>query len=240
MKGVQMLKMVRKNCVECPAKCESLFQVLENTDINKLNKFNTSQSFKKGDIIFHQGTPSFGLYCIEEGDVKIYNQADDGREIISKIASTGDLIDMSSLFNTKEYQVSAKALSAVKCCFIEKSQLKEMATNNQHINFELFKFLERELILANQRSNELILKNVKSRLATYLLRTSFTSERLQGRRLTSYLSREELAGHLGSAHETVIRCLTEFKELGYIREENRTFQILNRDKLFELSGGLFS
>ena len=232
-----MLKMTRKNCLECPAQCESLFQGLKNTELDGLKQFNTSQSFKKGDIIFHQGTPSFGLYCIEEGNVKIYNQADDGREIISKIASTGDLIDMSSLFNTKDYQVSAKALSAVKCCFIEKSQLKEMAKNNQQINFELFKFLEKELITANQRSNELILKNLKSRLATYLIRTAIHPENLKGHKLTSNLSREELAGHLGSAHETVIRCLTEFKELGYIREENRIFHILNRDKLFELSGG---
>jgi CRP-like cAMP-binding protein len=54
---------------------------------------------------------------------------------------------------------------------------------------------------------------------------------------TPHLSREEIASYIGSAHETVIRCISEFKELGYINEENKTFYILNKEMLLNLSGG---
>ncbi len=221
-----MINPTKMNCRECPAQCRSLFEDLGEELLDDIKNLKNHQIFKKGDILFHQGSPSFGLYCIELGSVKLFTQGDDGREIITKIAMPGDLIDISSLFHAKDYQLSAKALGTVKSCFIEKSQIKELVRKNESINSNLFKFLEKDLIAANRRGNELILKNLKSRLASYLLRMSPSPQ----------LSREELAGYLGSAHETVIRCLTEFKDLGYIREENRTFYILNQDKLYELSG----
>ena len=231
-----MINPTKTSCHHCPAQCLSIFQNLNESLLDEIKNIKTHQIFKKGDILFHQGSPSFGLYCIESGSVKLFIQGDDGREIISQIASAGDLIDVSSLFHAKDYQVSAKALGQVKCCFIEKTQIKEFTKKSEHINLNLFKLLEHNLIAANLRGNELILKNLKNRLASYLVRMAPTSSPHHEIKFAPQLSREELAGYLGSAHETVIRCLTEFKDLGYIREENRTFYILNPDKLYELSG----
>jgi CRP-like cAMP-binding protein len=217
----------------------SPFQVLPKENFQKLLNTKTVHHFRKGEMIYHQETPCFGLHCIESGTVKLFTQEEDGKEIISRIAKKGDLIGHTSIFCRKNYIESAKALEPVDCSFIETPLVKELLQESPVLMNEILLKMSYELYESNIKNADMVRKNVRERLAAYFIKMTHSrgNQQLPCNHFTPHLSREEIASYIGSAHETVIRCISEFKELGYINEENKTFYILNKEMLLNLSGG---
>lgn len=227
------MKGQKKNCFGCTAHGSSLFCQLPKKELDMIQEIKTTQLYRKGEIIFHQETPSYGLHCIEAGTVKLFTQEEDGKEIIHRISKSGDLLGACSFFGNKSYFESAKALEPVSCCFIDSTQLKELLNGMPELYKEFILKLSHELLEANKRNTDMIRKNVRERLATYFIKMadSLGNGNEDKASFTPHLSREEIASYIGSAHETVIRCISEFKELGYIEEQNKTFTILNKERL---------
>ena len=225
-------------CSECPAHCASLFNDLPTSELEKIMQKKSVHHFRKGEIIYHQDTSCFGVHCLESGTVKIFTQEEDGKEIINRISKAGDLLGHTSLFGEKKYRESAKALEATSCCFIETAEIKELLQSSPNLSTFFMQKISQELFESNLRNADMVRKNVRERLANYFIKMSkhLGHEKNSQMFFTPHLSREEIASYIGSAHETVIRCISEFKELGYIHEENKTFYILNKDKLNHLSG----
>lgn len=231
----------QKNCVcsDCPALCLTSFKNLNTDELQKLAQMKTIHHYRKGEMIYHQDTPSFGLHCIQSGTVKLYTQEEDGKEIINRLAKTGNFIGHSSALGEKSYTECAKVLEDTTCCFIETNQFKSLLETSPQLLSEFLKTISLELTEASHRHADLIRKNVRARLASYLIKMaqgSISDEEQD--QFTHHLSREEMASYIGSAHETVIRCLSEFKELGYIEEGNKSFIILNKERLIHLGGHL--
>jgi CRP-like cAMP-binding protein len=220
-------------CKSCNVFSSSLFSRLHEDELKKIHEVKTFHFFNRGEIIFHQESPCLGIFCIESGSVKLYTQEEDGREIINKIQKGGDILGHTGLFGRQQYIESAKALEPTKCCFIDSACMKELLANSSTLTMDLILKMSQDLIDSNTKTADMVRKNVRERLATYLLKMSEISGEDQNFRLQ--LSREEMASLLGTAHETVIRCISEFKELGYIAEKNRVLYILKKDCLQTLS-----
>jgi CRP-like cAMP-binding protein len=220
-------------CKSCNVFSSSLFSRLHEDELKKIHEVKTFHFFNRGEIIFHQESPCLGIFCIESGSVKLYTQEEDGREIINKIQKGGDILGHTGLFGRQQYIESAKALEPTKCCFIDSAYMKELLAKSSTLTMDLILKMSQDLIDSNTKTADMVRKNVRERLATYLLKMSEISGEDQNFRLQ--LSREEMASLLGTAHETVIRCISEFKELGYIAEKNRVLYILKKDCLQTLS-----
>jgi CRP-like cAMP-binding protein len=224
-------------CSECSAHCKSHFSSLNEQSIEDLAKKKSLHTFRKGEVIFHQETSCFGIHCIQSGSIKLYTVAEDGKEIINRIANPGDFIGLSSAFGFKKYVESAKVIDEASCCFIETSQIKNSLETLPMFLSQVMERLSLELSESNSRHADVVRKSVKARLASYLLKMSEVSpSQSDHQKFKHHLSREEMANYIGSAHETLIRCLSEFKELGYIHEENKSFIILNKERLIRLKG----
>jgi CRP-like cAMP-binding protein len=219
-------------CTNCNVFSSSLFSRLRNEDVKKLHELKTFHFFNRGEIIFHQESPCLGVFCMESGSVKLYTQEEDGREIINKIQKGGDILGHTGLFGKQQYIESAKALEPTKCCFIDSTSMKEVLANSSTLMTDLILKMSQDLIESNAKTADMVRKNVRERLATYILKMSETAGESQNFKLQ--LSREEMASLLGTAHETVIRCISEFKELGYIAEKNRVLYVLKKDSLQNL------
>lgn len=226
-------------CTECPALCSSIFKALGSEKIQELASYKSIHHFRKGEIIFHQDTPTFGIHCIQSGTVKLFTQEEDGKEIINRLARPGDFIGHSSAFGLKHYAESAKILEETTCCFIETHHFKKLLDSSSQLLTDFLMKISLELSESNARHADMIRKSVKARVASYLVKMAEVSpHQKEVHHFTHHLSREEMASYIGSAHETVIRCLSEFKELGYIEEENKSFTILNKERLIRLGGHL--
>ena len=203
------------------------------TNIHAINHL-----YKKGETIFHEGTPSSGIYCLDEGMVKVFKTEDDGREIILRLAGSGDFIGHTCISGSKLHINSAIAIEDTLCCFFEVNQFLSMLETNPVFMRNVLDKVENELGEAHYRSVNFIRKSVRERLAVYFISmaTAYGEICDEGIRISIRLSREEIASYIGTAHETAIRFISEFKSLGLIREEQKYFYVLNSEEMEKLAG----
>ncbi|MFP5386542.1 MAG: Crp/Fnr family transcriptional regulator [Bacteriovoracia bacterium] len=196
---------------------------------------NTSSKrlYKKGEVVYYEDTPSFGFFYVSKGTIKIFTQDSQGREVILRLAKTGDIFGHAFLFGQRNHINSAKAVEETECDFVEGVKFQSTIINNPGLGFMVMKKIGKELSLFQNRCVDLMKKNVRERLASYFYYMSLhhSENDEDGLKINVQLSREEIASIIGTANETAIRFISEFKELGLIREEDRFFHILDKERL---------
>src|SRR4051794_3674566 len=91
------------SCSECQVGCKSIFNSVPMSILEKLDSFKSYHTYRKGETIFHQDTPCFGIHCVKSGSVKVFTCEEDGREIIHRLGTVGDLLGHDSIFGKKRY-----------------------------------------------------------------------------------------------------------------------------------------
>ena len=189
--------------------------------------------YKKGEVIYYEDTPAFGFYYIKSGTIKIFSSDNSGKEVILRLATSGDIFGHGHLLGHKNHMNSSQAVEETTCHFIDGNEFQSMVLRDPNLMGLVMKKIGHELSLIQDRCVDLMKKNVRERLASYFhYMTTYHSEATeQGMKIRVHLSREEIASIIGTAHETAIRFIGEFKEMGLIREEDRVFYILDQEKL---------
>ena len=189
--------------------------------------------YQKGEVIYYEDTPSFGLYYISSGTVKIYTSDTNGREIILRLASKKDIFGHRYLMNEKIHVESAKALEETICHFIDGRDFQDKMQRIPPLTQIILQKIGKEIHHYQRRCVELIKKNVRERLASYFyyMAMNHSENSKYGIKIKVQLSREEIASIIGTANETAIRFISEFKELGIICEEDRFFHIRDKERL---------
>ncbi len=213
-------------------------EVISNNLSLDLNIPGQKKKFTKGEIIYHEETPSYGLYVVNSGIIKVFTSDDSGKEIILRLAGPGDIIGHHFLFKNITHIDSSKVIENSICNFIDKKSLQEIQKNSPETFDYIIQKIGQELMIYQDKSIELIKKNVRERLASFFCyMVKHHSERKNEKtRIKVQLTREEIASMIGTANETAIRFISEFKELGLIEEIDRYFHILEKEKIEKLAG----
>lgn len=211
-------------------------QIIDDYPFKKESTSN-HKLYHKGEVIYYKDTPSFGFYYITQGTVKIYTTDNNGREVILRLARSGDIIGHEFLMGENSHTDSAKALEDTVCQFLDGHEFHDLMMNNPSMGLLIMKKMKEELELIQGRCIDLIRKNVRERLASYFHYMSeyHSHEDDKGIRIRVHLSREEIASLIGTANETAIRFIGEFKEMGLIQEEDRVFHILDKPRLRQIA-----
>ena len=196
-----------------------------NFDPEKLN-FKTFK-IKKNQFLFLEGSQPGGLYYIKNGKVKLFKMGIDGKEKILKIAKEGSFIGYTDLINNTEYTRSAKTMEETTLYFIAKDDFDDML-NSKDIMFYFFKLASVDLANTEEDLVNMAYKPVRGRLIEALLEHNDGNE---NDILTVNLSREDLASIIGSATETVIRLLSDFKRDNLISIKGRMISVLDNNRL---------
>lgn len=225
------------SCENCAQKSKGIFCELEKLALEDVSKNKVMNTYKKGNTIFFQGNPPFGLYCINTGKIKISKVGNDGKESIIRIAQPGDVLGHRSLFSNENYSATATTLEDAAICFIDKKYIYKAIQEQPTIALQLIQKLSQEMGAAEAKSASMFQKNVRERLAElFLVLTKTYGVKEEGRtRLDIKLTREEIASMIGTASETVIRFISEFKEEGLIEQEGKTIFVLDEPKLVEFA-----
>lgn len=194
-------------------------------------------TYKKGHTIFYQGNPPFGLYCVSSGKIKISKVGNDGKESIIRIAHAGDVLGHRSLFSNENYSATATTIEDAAICFIDKKFIYKAIQEQPTIALNLIQKLSREMGAAEAMSASMCQKNVRERLAELflMLQKTYGIEEKGRIKLDIKLTREEIASMIGTANETVIRFISEFKEEGLIEQDGKTISIVNEKKLMDFA-----
>jgi len=226
-----------KNCKDCKAKDKGIFCDLAPNALEDVSQHKVMNTYKKGQNIFFQGNPPMGLYCVASGKIKVTRTGNDGKESIIRIAGAGDVLGHRSLFSKENYEASATVLEDATICFIDKVYIYSAMTENPTIALNLVEKLSKDMGSAEKRYSSMYQKNARERLADLLLQFSKEyGEQERGRiKLNIRLSRDEMASMVGSAHETVIRLLSEFKDEQILDLEGKIIFIKDPKKLKEFA-----
>ncbi|MBT4792786.1 MAG: Crp/Fnr family transcriptional regulator [Halobacteriovoraceae bacterium] len=224
-------------CSGCQMRDLGIFCDLSESALNDLSEHKVSNIYKKGQTLFMQGNPPFGMYCISSGIVKITQVGSDGKESIVRLAKPGDTVGHRSLFSEQSYKATATAVQETKVCFYDKKYIQKLVKEQPTIAYNIISRLGRDLGAAEQKLTSFSQKNVRERLAELLLiLKEGYGEKVDGRiKLNIKLTREEMASMIGTASETLIRFFTELKNEGLIEQEGKIIFILDEEKLLDFA-----
>lgn len=219
------------SCATCDARKSSLFGEFCDHDLDQLNEDKSCAYYKKNQPIFIEGSFPRGVYCINQGKVKVFARGDEGKEQIIHIAKEGEIIGFRAMFSGEPYKVAASTLEECNICFIPKEDFLSMIDTNPSLRNGIMRELSKELGERAIFITNLAQKSVRERLAFALLILGD----VYGEELIN-LTREDMANFVGTATETLIRLLKDFKEEGLIEIHTRKLEILNKEKLLKLAG----
>ena len=198
----------------------------------------TRQKYKKGDIVFREGSVPSGVFYLEKGKLKKYKLDLNGKEQIIYVSNTGDLIGYHAVIANERFQDSAAAIEDSIITFIPKEDFLEAVSKSKILTKRLLRALSHEFAVLSNSISVLAQRSVRERLAIALivLREKFKEESSPDKEIVIDISRNDLSNIVGTAHENLVRFLKEFKVANILQTEGRKIYIKDVNKLIELSG----
>jgi CRP/FNR family transcriptional regulator len=187
--------------------------------------------YKKNQPLFIEGTFPRGVFCIHSGRVKIFTIGESGKEQIIHIAKAGEVVGFRTMFSDEPYKLSATAIEECNICLIKREDFLDYLQKKPELMHSVLKNLSMELGQRAVFIKNMAQKTVRERLASVLL---ILEEVYEGEMIN--LSREDLANYVGTATETVIRLLKEFKDDNLLEIHVRKIEILNKGALEREAG----
>jgi CRP/FNR family transcriptional regulator len=225
-------------CKNCDAKSISFLSYCDEEEFDLISKAKSCSHYKKGQSIFYEDNIPLGIFCLSKGAVKLTKSNKDGKEQIIRFAKEGEFLGYRALIADEPLVATATCIEDTICCFIPKNVFFELLEKNNRINKHMLKSLCHDLGIADERIQSLAQKSVRERLAETLLflQKTFQNDSLIDESLISVtLPREDIANIVGTATETVIRLLSEFKADKLIDMEGKKIRILNKPSLERIS-----
>jgi CRP/FNR family transcriptional regulator, polysaccharide utilization system transcription regulator len=223
------------NCKGCSASSNSLFKSLNNEESIFLENEKICKSYKKGEVLYKEGSRISGVFCLNNGVIKIYKTGSDGKEQIVAFASDGDITGYRSVLSNEPACTTAEIIQDADICFIPAHIIFHLVKTNGDFALSLMQLTCKELNQANSFIKDIAQKTVRERLAESLLMLEEKFGTTSDGNLNITLTREELANIVGTATESVIRLLSEFKNDGIISMEGKKIVLTNKLYLQKLS-----
>jgi len=219
------------SCDSCTIRTHPLFRHLVEEELQEIMLNKITETYKRGSIIYQEGNRMKGFYCVQSGIIKIYQTGFDGKEQIIRFAKPGDIIGYRSVVSNEPACTTTEVIEESVLCHIPTEILLSLVKNNGNFAVELMKLTCKELGEANSYITDIAQKTVKERLAEILIHLEDEFGVDAHGILKISLTREELSNIVGTATESIIRLLSEFRNKGYIEIHGRKIKILDKPGL---------
>jgi len=210
-----------------------LFGGLPEEHITEIEKIAVDKQYNKGDIIFYDGDEGIGFYLVATGSVSVYKLSSEGKEQILHIVKEGDTIGAVPVFSGKSFPANAKAITKSHLLFFDRRKFIQLITGKPNLTMNILALLSNRLREFTIQVENLSLKEIPGRLASYLLYLSQEQGNKDFVKLN--ISKVQLANLLGTGPESLSRALGTMKTRKLIAEEGNNIRLLNRNQLEELA-----
>ena len=219
------------SCDSCTIRTHLLFRHLEDQELQEIMLNKITETYKRGSIVYQEGNRMKGFYCVQSGIIKIYQTGFDGKEQIIRFAKPGDIIGYRSVVSHEPACTTTEVIEESVLCHIPTDILLKLVKNNGNFAVELMKLTCKELGEANSYITDIAQKTVRERLAEILIHLDDEFGVDSQGVLKISLTREELSNIVGTATESIIRLLSEFKSRNYIEINGRKIKTLDKPGL---------
>ncbi|MCF6280111.1 MAG: Crp/Fnr family transcriptional regulator [Flavobacteriaceae bacterium] len=218
-------------CQQCIIKELSALKTLNNEELSRISDCKTTLDFKKGDVIFEEGKHINGVYCIRQGICKISKTGINGKDQIINFISKGNLLGQRSVICDESTNLKATTMTDMSVCFIPKKEILNNLMHNSEFSLSVLKDMSNALKETDNHIVDLAQKPVKQRLAEALLYIHDSFGVDKDGMLSIILSREDYANIVGTATESAIRILSQFKKEGLISTVGKQIKIEDKKGL---------
>jgi len=198
-----------------------------------VNENRYEATFKTGEIIIKQGSPSSSALFLSSGMAKSYIEGLRGRNFIMSIIKPGRLIIGPGAYVNSRHTYTVAALTSVQACFVSFNVIKHLVKTNGNFAESLLEDISAKSLRTHFRMVNLAQKRMPGRMAESLL--YFADDVFKSNDYDLILSRQELGEMTNMAKENVVRILKELEESGLIELKDSKVRILDREKLEQLS-----
>ena len=189
------------------------------------------RNYKKKDNIYTEGNHPKGIYFVVKGKVKTYKTNELGKEFITGLYKEGDFFGYLALLEETEYSDSASSLEDCEVCIVPKDEFYSLVYKNAEVSRKFIKLLSNNLHEKEEQLLKIAYNSVRKRVAEALV-TLYNRYKKDGEaKFSITISREDLANLAGTATETTIRTLSDFKEEGSVEIQGGTISISDLPKL---------
>lgn len=208
-----------------------IFNHLEEEQLNEIMDTVHTVSYKKKEIIYHAGEMSDSLYIVNKGRIRIYRLSESGKEQLVRILNPGDFTGELALFSDQTHESFAEAMVDTSVCRIKREDLQNFLLKYPTISLKILSEFSNRLDESEKQTTRFATEKVDSRIA-YFLAECIERDSEERNIITLPMSKKDLASYLGTTPETISRKLTEFEQLGFIKQlPKKKIEILDLDGL---------
>jgi CRP/FNR family transcriptional regulator len=215
-------------CEHCDFR-EVVFSTLDEPAILELCQYKEELSYRKGEIINHEGERITDFKYLKSGLVKLYRRSVSGEEQVITITRPFEFVSNMSIFSEEKYKYSVSALEDSVVCTVKLDFIKNLFLKNGGFAIGLLTKISKINDKIISQTLDIRQKNLAGRVAFVLL--YFTKEIFNSRIFDIPVSRKEIADYIGMSTANVIRTLSDFKKDGIIKVFGKTIEIANIEKL---------
>lgn len=215
-------------CASCDFR-DIVFAYLDDPTIQELCNNKEEQSFRKGEIINHEGEKITDFKYLKNGLVKLFRRTSAGEEQVITITRPFEFVSNMSIFSEERYKYSVAAVEDSVVCVVNLDFIKSLFLKNGGFAMGLLTKISKINDKIINQTLDIRQKNLIGRVAFVLL--YFTKDIYNSMIFDLPVSRKEIADYIGMSTANVIRTLSEFKKDGIIKVFGKTIEIVDLNKL---------
>jgi CRP-like cAMP-binding protein len=215
-------------CASCDFR-EIVFAYLDDQAIQELCNNKDEMSYRKGEIINHEGEKITDFKYLKSGLVKLYRRTQTGEEQVITITRPFEFVSNMSIFSEDRYKYSVSALEDSVVCVVKLDFIKVLFLKNGGFAMGLLTKISKINDKIINQTLDIRQKNLIGRVAFVLL--YFTKEIYNSMVFDLPVSRKEIADYIGMSTANVIRTMSDFKKDGIIKVFGKTIEIVDINKL---------
>lgn len=193
-----------------------------------------SEELSKKQTVYNEGKRPKYLYYLKKGKIKTYKVHDDGKEYITNLYSEGDFIGYLALLESRSYDDTAEVLEEAEIVMVPSDEFLTAVYNDMAIAGKFIRLIANDVKEKEERLLHLAYDSLRKRVAKALvdIHTKFNKDKPGGNSID--ISREDIAQYIGTATESLIRTLSDFKSEKLIEIKDGKIKIINLEKLGSL------
>lgn len=203
-----------------------------------IDRVSRSRIYPRGAVVFHEGHAARGVYVLSSGRAKVSISSADGKKIIIRIATGGDVLGLYAGLTGRPFEATAEMVEGGRVDFISRQDLLNLLGRQQSFGMDLVEMFSRQFSDFVDHTRMLALsESALEKLARLIIRwgRDFGERTSEGTRVKIMLTQEEIAQIIGASRETVTRLFSVLKRDQIIRVKRDALWIRDSDALAHLA-----
>jgi CRP-like cAMP-binding protein/FixJ family two-component response regulator len=199
--------------------------------LQDISKDRKTRPVERKEVLFHEGDEMRHVPFLVNGKVRTFKINNDGKEFVTGLHVPGDFIGYMGLLENGHAMETAEAMEDCEVALVPREDLMRLLYRDRDVSMRLIRMLTHDVSEKQERLLQLAYASVRQRVAQALMQLHDRFSAQDSTDLGVRISRDDLATIVGTATESLIRCLTDLKDEGLISTQGRDIRITDRRKL---------